>query len=341
MISTDGAIYDERGQRASAAPLQPGSVLRPLAGALHPNAVAWPTPGSAAEELQRQATGSPNEQRLVHGGLLRTVKSAEGWRDLTFRLTEPLVHGDGRFSQVWRAAAGVSGQVCRHVVVKFIADALWRPKEDLGPLDWWYSLEDRIKSENHAYSALRPLQGRDVPHCYGSFSFDMPWGEPAVGFVLEDLLQVAEPVENRCKRDAAQLQGIHDWHRLAGPSLRQLQRIFALNVTSTHTDAARNIFVVHNTPTSNPKLVFAGFGRTAPLDKAQRKHEAKYPGHSVAGMDDHWLAGSWARLMGDRTLYYEWKGWARTEEPDLFIEDKPILDSESSGSSDASDGSEE
>ncbi|GAA5994206.1 uncharacterized protein JCM10292_001933 [Rhodotorula paludigena] len=154
MISTDGTKYDERGQRASAAPLHPGSVLSPLAGALHPDAVAWPTPGSAAEELQRQATGSPNEQRLIHGGLLKAVKSAEGWRDLTFRLTEPLVHGNGRFSQVWRAAAGVSGQECRHVVVKIVADALWRPKEDLAPWDWWYSLEDRIGSENQAWVSL-------------------------------------------------------------------------------------------------------------------------------------------------------------------------------------------
>lgn len=122
----------------------------------------------------------------------------------------------------------------------------------------------------------------------------------------------------------------------ARQSLRQLQRVFALNVTSTHTDAARNIFILHNSPTSAPKLIFAGFGRTAPLDQAQKKHEAKYPGCAVAGLDHYWLANSWAALMGDRALYYEWKCWARSEEPDLFIENEPILDSESSDSSDAS-----
>ncbi|GJN89798.1 hypothetical protein Rhopal_002787-T1 [Rhodotorula paludigena] len=330
MISTDGTKYDERGQRASAAPLATGDVLRPLASALNPDAVAWPTPGSSAEELQRQATGTPNEQRLALEDLLAAVKSTEGWRSVTFRLTEPLVHGNGRFSQVWRAVAGVRGHECGPVVVKILAEALWRPKEDLGALEWWYSLEDRINSENHAYSALRPLQGRDVPHCYGSFSFSMPWGEAAVGFVLEDLLQVAKPFEHLCKRELAQIR----------PSLKQLQRIFALNVTSTHTDPARNIFVLRSAALPPLKYIFAGFGRTAPLDEAQREHEVKYPGRAIAALDERWLAASWFALKSGGEIFYEWLSWAHGEEPELFTPSGSFWGSGSSDTSDDSDGDE-
>ena len=34
---------------------------------------------------------------------------------------------------------------------------------------------------------LRSEQGRMIPHCYGLYRFEMPWGEEVTGMLLEDL----------------------------------------------------------------------------------------------------------------------------------------------------------
>lgn len=36
------------------------------------------------------------------------------------------------------------------------------------------------------------MQGRQIPHCYGAFRFEMPWGTTATGFLLEDLTPIAQ-----------------------------------------------------------------------------------------------------------------------------------------------------
>lgn len=50
------------------------------------------------------------------------------------------------------------------------------------------------------YASLRPVQGRDVAHCYGAHDFEMPWGDVVVGIVLEDLGEVAKPLVEWCER---------------------------------------------------------------------------------------------------------------------------------------------
>lgn len=112
-------------------------------------------------------------------------------------------------------------------------------------------------------------------------------------------------------------------------------------MTSTHTRAARNIFVLHEASLSTLRYIFTGFGRAAPLDKAQRDHEVTFPGHAIAALDERWLTASWFALNNGGDVFYEWLNWAEEEEPELFTPQKSLQGSGSSGTSDVSDGSEE
>lgn len=53
------------------------------------------------------------------------------------------------------------------------------------------------------HSHLRPYQGRDLPLCYGFYTFNLPSNEIAVGVILEDLSEDTIPLSTFFQREKA------------------------------------------------------------------------------------------------------------------------------------------
>ncbi|GAA6058969.1 hypothetical protein JCM10212_001679 [Sporobolomyces blumeae] len=144
------------------------------------------------------SSSSETSTRSIHSALLAIdgpAQSSEAW-DL--ELFEPIQTGpneDWQWGQVWRARASRTRQSDRSerfaVVLKLYDEALFSdPQGETIPEEHTYSrwppseLEER---EATAYSRARELQGRDLPICYGFYTFAIRNGESVTGVVLEDL----------------------------------------------------------------------------------------------------------------------------------------------------------
>ncbi|GAA5971857.1 hypothetical protein JCM11641_001541 [Rhodosporidiobolus odoratus] len=264
-----------RQQRAQAAahPLRPSDTLAPSSPTIDPRAITT-TPGDLAHiaRAEEQAcSASTNPPRPVNLRLRNLVTYKTGWRSLRLRLRRQICGGNPSWAQVWTATA-LEGEVkLGSVVVKLLAEALF-------PDDWpeatWRSAAESEEAELRAYAAYRSLQGRDVPHCYGGFSFAVPWGDTVTGIVLEDLDEVSSDICEYCEEriEHVQLQDRKDIRPLVTTAYSTLHRLQGLGVGGYYHLDPGDIRILHSSTTSETHLVFLDFGQTRPVDYLARIH---------------------------------------------------------------------
>ncbi|GAA5820568.1 hypothetical protein JCM10212_004846 [Sporobolomyces blumeae] len=176
---------------------------------------------------------SPAPARPVLSALLASDGPACSDQPWQLELVDPIQIGESgeeEWSQVWRARAirrdGVDGYA---VVLKLYDEALFRdPRGETAPEDEVYSRYPASFLEEHEatmYSRARALQGRDIPLCYGFYTFNLRDSEQVAGVVLEDLTdhvhdldEYARLMTKRNELDACSafeaLARIHDCHMI-------------------------------------------------------------------------------------------------------------------------------
>ncbi|BGP38968.1 hypothetical protein JCM10449v2_002906 [Rhodotorula kratochvilovae] len=214
----DGVFEPNNCARAALAnPLREGAVLRPAGPCIDLDIITFAV-NSSDPAYRSEITGEtrPNPLRPPNFELLKAVHSRRGWEDVAFRLARGLQLGHPHYVQVWSADVEIEGQGMGTAVLKLFAEALWPlPHDYINP---WRSVEERIDSELQAYASLSPAQGRDVPHCYGAFPFEIPWGDVVTGVVLEDISAVAEPLKDFCEREEDNLKTVEAVHSVVRPN---------------------------------------------------------------------------------------------------------------------------
>jgi hypothetical protein len=142
---------------------------------------------------------TPNPPRPLLSSLLSASSPSQGGVGWALRLVEPLEDGVDKWSQVWRCEV-VPPQLSEGPPETVVLKLRQQYYE-------WTSARQLIRNEARAYrcvfffpffllsmlinslphSRLQGFQGRDVPLCYGVFTFVLPCAEKVVGVVLEDL----------------------------------------------------------------------------------------------------------------------------------------------------------
>ncbi|GAA6037879.1 hypothetical protein JCM8097_005083 [Rhodosporidiobolus ruineniae] len=273
LSAVDLTALQHRRKQALAAPLVPGTVLAPSGPPLHLSAI---TP--SREDIVALPTGtlefvvaSTNPYRPPLADLRSIVTSASGPRSLRLRLLRLLCGGEDSWTQVWQAEATSNGKKLGKVVVKLVAEALFPDWTEDG---FWQPANEAVEAESRAYSAFRPVQGRDVPHCYGAFSFEMPCGEFVTGLLLEDLSESSKRVITHCReeREAGSYASLDQVDLLMDTAYRQLHRLQELGVTSL--DLSPGDLLVLNSSdrlSSLMHLVYLDFGGTKDADTLDRE----------------------------------------------------------------------
>lgn len=208
-----------RRERALANPLQVGDSLAPSGPPLDLLSITPSSNDALSLHGQAIAAQSPNPYRPPISRLRDLVSRILPSRSLHFKLGEPIRAGSGKWAQLWKATALRGEERTGPVVAKLLAEApfpqpLWE--------GWWklandsaqaetaacvppsLSARDRIDYLSHSYKAFRFVQGRDVPHHYGTFLFEMPWGESVYGVVLEDLSDSSVSLSQYCAAHKAE-----------------------------------------------------------------------------------------------------------------------------------------
>ncbi|KPV77365.1 uncharacterized protein RHOBADRAFT_41358 [Rhodotorula graminis WP1] len=285
---------NERARAALAEPLQSGHLLRPTGPALRLDLLSRAGASGAVStgiDDVPQHFQSPNPLRPANLALLDAASTRTGWQGIALRLDTPAWVGHAKYTQVWHADVDVEGRTSGRAVVKLFADALW-PLPHVW-IEAWRPLEQRIESELQAYASLRPTQGRDVPHCYGAYTFEMPWGDVVTGVVLEDLSDIAEPFAVFCEREKeGTLLDIESAYATISASFHCLHRLHALDVGRVRPCAA-NIYVLRSSTASTPHLVFAGFSGTASDEEGRRLYAAEEPESVYRWGDESLLENVW------------------------------------------------
>ncbi|GAA5918655.1 hypothetical protein JCM8208_004055 [Rhodotorula glutinis] len=286
-------VPNERALVALAIPLDTDLVLRPTSPPLRLDmlspAVDSRTTRTDTDQPARPVD-SPNPLRPVNRSLLDAARTRSGWRSAALRLVEGLHVGHGKYAQVWTADVDIDGRKSGRVVVKLFADALWPLPHDLH--HFWRPVEQRVESELQAYASLSPLQGRDVPHCYGAYKFEMPWGDIAVGVVLEDLSEIAEPLVDFANRKKDGL-------------LSDVSSAYdtALDVGEVQ-PRRENLYVLRSSTASKPHVVFSGFSWSESAEEGHREFAAECPDHVYRWRDEGLLSGIWHALTDYRLDWY-------------------------------------
>ncbi|GAA5904741.1 hypothetical protein JCM6882_008362 [Rhodosporidiobolus microsporus] len=254
----DVAALQKRRERALAHPLVDGDILSPSGPSLEPSAVT-PLPSSltAADTV---AAESPNPYRPANLDLRDLAVQPGGWRRLSFRLVKRLCGGEGSWTQVWAVDVLEEGEVIGIAVLKLLAEALFPQR---WPTNRWQPATEAEEAELRAYTAFRPVQGRDVPHCYGAFSFDMPWGETVTGVLLESFVGLSSRIYTLCKsqQEAGKFKTVEEVDKLR------------LGIAGFQLSPG-DIHILQSSPSlSHPHVVFLDFGMTRPADLFAQDHE--------------------------------------------------------------------
>ncbi|GAA6029858.1 hypothetical protein JCM8097_001082 [Rhodosporidiobolus ruineniae] len=300
----------ERRQRALALPLVPDAVLAPTAPplqleALTPTANDFDAFSSPAISL---ALESPNPYRPFKHALRSVVSRRSGWRSRRFRLFDGLCLNKSSPAQVWRVEVSSDGEVLGMAVLKLVVEAIFSGLlVDSGE---WTPACEAVKSELRAYAALRPVQGRDVPHCYGAFPFLHPSGEAVAGILLEDLSTTAVPASPYCKREreAGRLQSANEIDPLVAATFCTLHRLQRLNVARFKLGAFDVLILDSSSSSGSPHLVFLDFTPTISGDEAARieaEDRAKSPlTKPWQALDEYKVNHLMKRLVPD--VWAEW-----------------------------------
>ncbi|GAA5854584.1 hypothetical protein JCM8547_004897 [Rhodosporidiobolus lusitaniae] len=260
-----------RRERAIANPLEAGAVLSPSAPSLDTFSHT-PSPGNVFSRNEQQvADDSPNPLRPPIERLRDVCSSQSGFSSLSFRLLEPF--GDAapdRWAHVWRVEVTEGEEVLGIVVLKLLVEALFRLTDDTS--GYWQPAEEGVKAELAAYKAFRAVQGRDVPHLYGAFSFRMPWSEQVVGFVLEDLSPAAENIYNYLedRKEAGDLETVEQIDGITSASNHLVHRLQRLGITSF--EASPGDVQVFSSSSHPPQVAWLDFGQTQPASVFAARH---------------------------------------------------------------------
>ncbi|BGP48963.1 hypothetical protein JCM10450v2_004842 [Rhodotorula kratochvilovae] len=250
-----------------------------------------------------------------------------GW---SLRLVEELKGGAGKYAQVWRCEvdepSGADGGKSASVVVKLYRQSLFpfpgsfpsRPETD----SWnWYPATHLEMRESRAYSRLSPYQGRDVPICYGFYTFDLPGGERCVGAVLEDLTELSVPLESHLKAMVAskrlQLDALDP---LVVGALELQHRLHGRKLAEASNEVV-DLVVLASSTRQSPLLVAVGFSRTSTREavlEGVRIIDAELKEQGSRGMShasEPWFYGDQARLLsqirraaaGGQATMQDWK----------------------------------
>ncbi|BGP40905.1 hypothetical protein JCM10450v2_004910 [Rhodotorula kratochvilovae] len=182
-------------------PLERGTVLAWMGASLHPDSLVPQSAVSGPSDalLRRRA---PNPALI--SSTTSPAFSSTPWQ---LRLVDPIQHGPGHPSQIWRVRASQQGEDRSvDVVLKFYDPDLALPDLTDFPNVFFsrlptVDLEQKERKEARAYELLRDLQGSAIPCCYGFYRFTLPRGDEVVGVVLEDLTEVAISVPNFVQRE--------------------------------------------------------------------------------------------------------------------------------------------
>ncbi|BGP38967.1 hypothetical protein JCM10449v2_002905 [Rhodotorula kratochvilovae] len=303
---------NERARTALANPLREGALLRPIGPCVDLKVV---TPIDSSSDPKYRSVNPvetlPNPLRAPNVDLLDAVQLRQAWRDVAFHLERGLQVGHPHYAQVWSTVVEVDGRRCGKAVVKLFAEALWPLPHDF--LRRWRTVEQRVESELQAYASLRPAQGRDVPHCYGAFPFEMPWGDIVTGVVLEDLNAGADPLERFCEREKDNLKTVEAVHGLMSPSFHHLHRLQALDVGAIQPDAS-DIFVLRKSTANSARFVFVGFSYAESGERRRRAAAAIHPEDAYEWTDEDRLEASWGEIIRPK-VYMQWADYACEHEP--------------------------
>ncbi|GAA6032587.1 hypothetical protein JCM8097_004829 [Rhodosporidiobolus ruineniae] len=265
---------------AFADPLEKGVLLDWTGPGLHPDTLP-----PADYPLNDTPEATPNPPRPVSHPLLAPGSPSQGGTGWSLRLVEPLQEGVDTWSQVWVCEAvrpdGGDGGEAPTVVLKLRQQTLFPAPREINSdpeNDFfnWYPASHLIKREALAYSRLRSHQGRDIPLCYGFYTFVLPSNESVVGVVLEDLTESTMRLSMHLHREVA-------GRRIAKERAKEI--VFAAFKLQHRLQNGRlaaiclhpnDLLLLRSTiGTSDPCLVALSFGRTQPLEV--RLHEPDEP----------------------------------------------------------------
>ncbi|BGP38970.1 hypothetical protein JCM10449v2_002908 [Rhodotorula kratochvilovae] len=311
-------VPNDRARAALANPLREGALLCPTGPCIDLELVTS-IDNSSAAQYRSEIVGEtpPNPLRPPNFDLLEAVHSRRGWQNLAFRLKRGLQIGHPRYAQVWTVEVELEGRGCGSVVVKLFAEALWPLPHD--SLLRWRSLEQRLAAEVQAYTSLHPAQGRDIPHCYGAFSFEMPWGDVVTGVVLEDLGPIADPLKKFCEREKVNLKTPEAVHSVMSPSFHHLHRLQALDVGSICPDTT-DIFVLQSSGVAHTHYVLVGFSYSKPAEEGRREWAKMDPEFLYENADEQLLENAWRKVLS-LELYVRWARYVVEHEPCLIAWD--------------------
>ncbi|GAA5989362.1 hypothetical protein JCM11641_004198, partial [Rhodosporidiobolus odoratus] len=244
-----------------AAPLEADDLLSPTSPTLLLDALS---PGKKSND-----SPSPAPYRPANLNLLNLVETRSGWRSMSLRLVRPLWAGANEWAQVWVADVEQRGHLLGRVVLKLLVEALFWEPDEMSP---WIPAGQSMTAELKAYAALCPVQGQDVPHCYGAFRFSMPWGETAPGIILEDLTNTATPSWGflRDQRNELTVQSIDSFMCAAHVLLHRLQ---GLGVAEFDIEAL-DLLLVNPPSLPEPTFVLVDFGQAVDARSFRDQHEA-------------------------------------------------------------------
>ncbi|GAA5822018.1 hypothetical protein JCM11251_004827 [Rhodosporidiobolus azoricus] len=289
----DIVALQKRRDHAMSRPLREGDILTPSGPALNPSAIT-PLLSALSARDAVLADEPPLPYRSPNVRLRDLAVEPGRWRHLSFRLVDGLCVGPDSWAQVWQVDVLEAGRSIGQAVLKLLAQALFwldYPRDD-----FWIPADEASDAEAQAYILFGPLQGRDVPHCYGNFSFTLPWGESATGFVLEDLSPYGTELIDHCDdaRDRGAYQTADEADPLITSAYHTLHRLQQLGVTAFELSPG-DIHVLHTSPSDLPRVVFSDFGMTQPSGPYAEKHEAFDAEHD--GQMGPWQADDETRLQ--------------------------------------------
>ncbi|GAA5977905.1 hypothetical protein JCM11641_004324 [Rhodosporidiobolus odoratus] len=253
---------------------------------LHPDSLP---PNQSPSRIPRHDLSNPPRPLLPF--LLDSdspIKGGAGW---SLRLVEPLQNENEQWSQVWRCEVSKYSQApsLGTIVLKIRQQSLFpepEPRQSRPEYDSYNWYPARHLELREALARMRQFQGRDVPLCYGFYSFKLPCGETAVGAVLEDLVEETIPLATYFKREEVakrlSMDAIEPFVGRSSFIFVAFELTQALQLYTTFRTQARlrdcnvldtgvclsNILVVRNGMSPSPATVFIGFGRTTPTEVA-------------------------------------------------------------------------
>ncbi|GAA6002928.1 hypothetical protein JCM10207_001901 [Rhodosporidiobolus poonsookiae] len=214
---------------------------------------------------------SPNPPRPLCSTLLDPRSPSQGGQGWNLRLIESLQEGEDEWSQVWRCAvlSPAAGELpAITVVLKLRQESLFPPPShqpsnpDVDSWNWTPA-KHLVERESEVYSRARSLQGRDLPLCYGFYTFTLPDGEQAIGLILEDLSDNAEPLSDSLEDAAAEDKlTVENTLSILSAAYSIQSRLHDCNILAVGI-LLHNILMLDNPFASQPRVVFLGSGGTS------------------------------------------------------------------------------